>query len=176
MKPNGNRYLIILYILIETVILLAIKAAEHFSSPLLRYVQFLAIIVNTGVMLYFRFSTEKDSRENLLALALFMTLFGDLFLTFLGFTLTGIICFCVIQIVYAFYLCSPRTSWILRSVVFVLLIAVAYIIGQLNAITAAGLLNISILAVNAGESVLSKNERISILYKTGMILFFMCDF
>ena len=59
---------------------------------------------------------------------------------------------------------------------FALLCLVAVFTGQLNDISALGLLNISILAVNVAESWLSSDGRMTVLFRIGITLFFCCDF
>lgn len=190
-----ERCLIPVYIVIEGCFLAAIKITE-FTAPMsvVRIIRYAAIIVNTIVALYFFFvhgrkafaggsadqnvGREAARHENLVCLALVITLFADFFLTLLGGVLYGTIgvaIFCILESVYAVYLKSPLPSIIARVVLFVALIVAALAFHHLTITTGAAVLNISILTVNLIDAWSAKRFDAGLLFKIGITLFFVGD-
>ena len=126
-----------------------------------------------------RHKSNQDARhENLVCLALVITLFADFFLTLLGGDLYGTIgvaFFCILESVYAVYLKSPVPMIVARVVLFVALIVAALILHRLTITTAVAVLNISILTFNLVDAWSAKRFDAGLLFKIGITLFFIGD-
>lgn len=181
MENRITRIIVPIYIVIEIGLLIAIKLPERMvSSRAANALMYLSIVCNTLFMLYFclTYGRENANRhENLIALALYITLVADLFLTYLGrdYAIPGVLCFCLVETVYAFYLKSPLRSVILRAVIFVLLFAAAILTKNLSVRNTLALINISILAINVFDAWEAKHMKPMILFRIGITLFFLCD-
>ncbi len=181
MENRITRIIVPIYIVIEIGLLIAIKLPERMvSSRAANALMYLSIVCNTLFMLYFclTYGRENANRhENLIALALYITLVADLFLTYLGrdYAIPGVLCFCLVETVYAFYLKSPLRSVILRAVIFVLLFAAAIFTKNLSVLNTLALINISILAVNVFDAWEAKRMKPMIPFRIGITLFFLCD-
>lgn len=176
-----TRIIVPIYIAIEIGLLIAIKLPERMvNSRAANALMYLSIVCNALFMLYFflMYGKKNDTRhENLIALALYITLVADLFLTYLGrdYAIPGVLCFCLVETVYAFYLKSPLGSVILRAGIFVLLFAAAALTKNLSVLNIFALVNISILAVNVFDAWKAKRMNATILFRVGITLFFLCD-
>lgn len=176
-----ERWLLSFYLFVELAILILIKLPGHIiGGNMCTVLMYAAIVCNTAVMLYFWFSYRRkqpDMHVNLIALALFITTVADLFLTYLGmnYAIPGVFCFCLVEIVYAFYLKSPVPSVILRAVLFTLLCIGAALTENVSALNLLAILNISVLAGNVFDAWRAKVFDPGILFKIGVTLFFCCD-
>ena len=128
-KSKFENLLICLYIIVEAVLLIIIKKTEHQGHTGIdidNVFMFLAIVVNTLVVLYYYLKygiKREEPHENLIILALVLNLFADLFLSLLDTNetmLAGFILFCLVEVVYAVYLKSSKNLIIARVVLFVL--------------------------------------------------------
>lgn len=183
-----ERYLLPIYIVIEGCILVAVKITEQTAQmSVVRSIRYLAIIINTIVTLYFFFAHGRkafadgrnaERHENLVCLALVITLFADFFLTLLGgdfYGTIGVCIFCILESVYAVYLKSPVLSIIARAILFVLLGIAAYLTHHLTLTVVVAVLNIAILTVNLIDAWSAKRFDAGLLFKLGITLFFIGD-
>ena len=176
-----ERYMLSFYLFVELAILILIQLPGRIISGSTDTVlMYSAIVCNTTVMLFFllRFGRKKpDDHFRLIALALFITTVADLFLTYLGtdFAIPGVLCFCLVETVYAFWLKSPVSSVILRAVLFALLSFGAFLTQNGSVLNLLAVLNISVLAVNVFDAWRAKRFDPGPLFKIGVTLFFCCD-
>lgn len=175
------RYPVGMYVLIEIGLLIAIKLIERSQhGDLAVTFMYLSIVINTVVAscIFCRYGVKKaGNRDNLIFLALQITLIADLFLTFLGgrFMIPGVICFCVAETVYAIFLKSSRLSVILRAILFAGLFVGAVLTRNLSVLNVLAILNIAILFMNVVDAWTSKRFDPGWLFRLGITLFFCCD-
>ncbi len=178
---RGEKAAIPVYILIEICLLIAIKLPERIISGSVQTVlSYLAIVCNSAVMLYFCHTYGRgrfDRHENLVALALYITTVADLLLTYLGmdFAIPGVLCFCVVETVYMFYLNSPPASILARAALFSGLCIGAFATGNVSPLNILALINISVLSVNVFDAWRFVRGDYGLLFKIGITLFFFCD-
>lgn len=175
-----ERCLIPIYIVIELCILVAIKLPVRYScAGTDSLLMLLSIAFNALVALYFLLAYGRHTpySADLIALALYITVIGDLFLTYLGepFFIPGVFSFCIVETLYAIFLKPKTTSIVFRMILFGLLIAAAIPTGNISVLNVLAILNIAILAGNVLDAWLSKDFDPGLLFKLGITLFFCCD-
>lgn len=184
-KNKFDNFLIHLYIIVELVLLVIIKKTEHQGHTGIEIdnvCMFLAIVVNTLVVLYYYLKygiKREEQHENLVVLALILNLFADFFLSLLNTNetmLAGFTLFCTVEAVYALYLRSPKSSIIARVVLFALGCIVAYDIGLLSFVNVIGILNLSIIFFNTIDAWRANNIDPGIMFKVGIMLFCISDY
>lgn len=180
-KRKIREAFIALYVLIELGLLLAIKWIERSQyGDLAVSLMFLSIVVNAlaASCCYCVLGVKRArEHEHLILVALMLTLTADLFLTFLGgkFMIPGVICFCVTETIYAFYLKSTRISVIFRVVLFAVLFVGAVLMKNVSVLNVFAILNISILFMNVVDAWILNKDRPQRLFRFGILLFFCCD-
>ena len=158
-----DRLVLFCYICWEICNLIAIQYAFFFCSFQTRcLIMYLAVCVNTLVMLHFYYHygrKQRKSRNNLLALGLAVTWAADFFLTLHNRILPGFFLFCLVESIYALYLANlpltrakdPRRTLIgIGCLVLVCLMAfcAAGKMGLLTPEHALGILNLTLLTFN----------------------------
>lgn len=186
MKKNKfENFLIGVYVIVEAILLVIIKKTEqqgHIGIDIDNIFMFLAILVNTIVVLFYYFKygiKRKEKHENLVILALVLNLFADLFLSLLDTDetmLPGFAFFCTLEAVYAWYLKSSRSSIITRVVLFSVGCVLSYYAGLLSLVNAFGILNLSIVLINVVDAWKSKNMNPGLMFKLGITLFCAGDY
>ena len=183
-NTETEKNLIKAYIAIEAVLLIAIQTNRimHFSR--LGVLGYPAIVINTAVAAYFFAKygrTIRDRSANLIACALFVTLIADWFLTFRGarhgemIYIYGVTAFCLVEILYAVYLKAGTGSVIARAALFAAALLGLKKAGMLNAESALGMLNVTLLLMNAIDAWAAKRRDASLLFRLGITLFLLCD-
>lgn len=176
-----ERCMVTIYILIELCILVVINLPVCvFDGDVNIVLMFLSIVLNALVALCFLLIYGRNAPKNradLIILALYITVIGDLFLTYLGepFYIPGVFCFCIVETVYAVYLKSHTSSIVLRAVLFSLLFAAAIPTGNVSMLNILSVMNIAILSGNVFDAWRMKAFDPGVLFKLGMTLFFCCD-
>ena len=142
---------------------------------------FSSIVLNALIALYFFAAHGRKTlvrSTNLIPLALLITVFGDLFLTLLGgpqLMLPGVICFCIVETIYAVYLKSTLASIILRACILMALCIGAALTNNISVLNIAAIVDISVLACNVIDAWRAKKMDPGMLFKLGITLFFFCD-
>ena len=184
-KSKFENFLICLYVIVEAILLIIIKKTElqgHPGIDIDNIFMFFAIAVNTLIALYYYLKygdKRKDRHENLVILALVLNLFADLFLSLFDTDKTmlpGFAFFCALEMVYALYLKSPKSSIIVRIVLFVGGCIATYIVGLFSLVNAFGILNLSIVLINVIDAWKSKNINPGLMFKLGITLFCIGDY
>ena len=83
--------------------------------------------------------------------------------------------FCTVEILYAVYLKAGTGSVIVRAALFVAGLIGLKKAGMLNAESALGILNVTLVMVNAIDAWAAKRRDAALLFKIGITLFFLCD-
>ena len=171
-----ERALKITYVIIELLLLLGAKYAE-IKSPgqwesILKYA---AIVINALMAVFFFFKNHFKG-NGLLIMGLLMTAVGDWFLTYKGdeeYYLWGIAAFCMVQLLYLFYIRPNRSSLFYTVGLYGAGLLALMIAKQLTLVTALGWLDIVLIITNTINS--WRNSSIPLLFKTGITLFLGCD-
>lgn len=171
------------YLLIEALLLCLVETGEcaGWSTMTVQVLMYTAILINTAVVAYHFYTSgayKKKESENLIAYALFTTAVADFFMTLIGAPvgfLPGVLLFCLVQVVYALYL-SPYVEWFLiRAVFFAASVLCLKVAGMMSLENVFGLLDVSLLLINAVLAWTLARERTSWLFRMGITLFLCCD-
>ncbi len=185
MKSSVEKTIKGFYIAVQCVLFLLIKIAE-LTAPytLTRKLMFFAIFINFAVTAYFflRETREKrlsDFSFSAVFLSMLLTLLADTFLVLIdGFYLAGVMLFCAVQTVYAFYLGMSRQQAIVRFIWFALLFLTVLFIGALNLLSGFAAFSMAMLSVNAVTAWrrYGRNKtKAGLLLALGLTLFLLCD-
>ncbi|MBP5749202.1 MAG: hypothetical protein J6X24_00265 [Firmicutes bacterium] len=117
-----------------------------------------------------------DFREKTVSIALIFTLIADVFLLLLDrWYAAGILCFLIVQILYAERLQKPPIASFLLPAAAGLIVYTSYGFGPTEALAAA---YITLFAVNLARACIRakrSGERKWLLFAAGLALFFCCD-
>lgn len=179
---SSEQRIVTAYLVVQVVLLLLIKVGEAFSLGRFTNVSmYVSVVTGTAVALYFfsRYGSRPgNAHANIIVAGLVATALADLLLTFIDTEwarLPGFALFCVTQAIYGVYLgLSPR-ALIARACTAVVLIVLMGIAGNLTFANAIGLINISLVLCNAVQAWIGRNADVSLLFKIGITLFFLCD-
>ena len=171
----------ILYLIPEAILLFFIEIGKFlgWSTLPIRILMYIAIVINTIVTAYYFYHyRKKNHSENLIAYAIFTTAVADFFMTLIGNDtgfIPGIIVFCIVQVIYALYLC-PAVKWLLIRAAFLAACLVGLkVVGMLNLKNALGIADLSLLLVNAIIAWTKARSKTSLLFRIGITLFLFCD-
>ena len=171
------------YVISEALLLFCMKLGEFIEIGW-RYVdclQYLAVLINAFAALqaFVRYGRKPGNElHRLLAWALFTTAAADFFLSMIGTEgafVPGVLLFCIVQLLYAFWLDCGYRSFLLRGILFLAAAAAAFCTGMLTLPAALGLLDLSLLLVNVLTAWRLPGERVPALFRAGMTLFLCCD-
>ncbi len=112
-------------------------------------------------------------------LGIILTLFADLFLSFIdtvSVDIPGIAVFCVVEAVYAVYLKSPLSSVIIRVILSIAAVIDIRFAGMFTIANALGMINLVCIAVNVYDAWRCRNHDPGLLFKIGITLFCLCDY
>ena len=171
------------YLVSEAFLLCLIQAGKCLGWNVLvvQVLMYAAILINTilAAHRFFRPGTDRKGAPDVyVAYALCMTAAADFFLTLIGTDgsyLPGIILFCVVQMIYALYLRHTLKLLLVRVALFAVCLLLFRQAGILDVTSAMGLLDISLLLVNAILSWTRKGARPPLLFRIGIVLFLCCD-
>ena len=182
---------VVLYTVIEAGILLSVKLGEifHLQWQLIDFLQYTAILINTIVvfMCYVKYGRDPaNASVRPVAYGLFLTAAADVFLSLIGTEqvyVPGVLLFCIVQMLYAFWLAGGISSGLKKCVKPLLLYAVLYAAvlfaaqkaGMLNLAAALGILDALLLAGNTVLAWTSARDRAGTLFRAGIALFLCCD-
>lgn len=178
-----------IYLIVQILFFLAIKIVDFSSNQLLiGLMKFSFIVVNvcSSLVFYLIYGKKTEVRNNLISLAVCLTIFGDLFLilipTFSNWPysdLGGYISFSVVEFIIACHLGFSKKSISFLSLWFVAIFLVIWKIGLLNLENGIALINLSLLSSNClfGWIRYSKCKSLSnLLFAIGITSFFGCDY
>ena len=148
-----------LYLGIEAALFIASEIALRImGSDLIGEVRYAAVLLNLiiAVFWFLRYGIKDiKNRSNLLVCGLLVTAIADIFLTFIGtenFYLHGFICFCIVELIYAFYLKTSAFGYLIRFNIYIIALIVFVLTGKATVVYCAGLLNLVLILTNAIES------------------------
>lgn len=171
------------YIILESALLLCMKIVEYSRLYwwMVNILEYAAILINTLIVFgyYLRYGRKPENRSvRLIAWGLFMTALADVFLTLTGteeFYFPGIAAFCIVQILYTLWINRNGKQFIAQGILFAAGIVVLFRMGVFQAAAAAGILDLSLLLVNAWMVWTTARRKTPLLFKIGITLFLGCD-
>jgi len=169
------------YLFFEALVFAAIKFAELTSMPTqtTKIIMYSAIVGNTVMAVHLR--TRYGKRDQLIFYALLVNCLADVFLTLTGgeqMFLPGFACFCTVEAIYAAYLRPDTRNLMIRAVVFAAALLLGHFMGMLTLPNALGLLNLTLVGVNAVCAWLTwRRERTfpALLFALGLTAFVIGD-
>lgn len=177
------------YLCIQSVFFIVIKCIELFlSDRTVGLTKYAFILVNLIFLLLFYLQNRQniEGNANILALAIGMTFFGDLFLILIPalcdwpyYSLGGYISFSILEFIIALYLGLSKRYAIIFSVFFAVTNFVVWMFKLLDVTNEIALINLSLLAANmiTGWLIYNKNKTSkNLLFALGMTCFFGCDY
>ena len=171
---------VILFAAVQAALLLHIKVLEfrgfYDRQNLWEYC---SILLDAMLAAALFCCARPDRKRTLLFLALLSTAAADYFLTYLGaHYLTGVILFCAVQTFYLFATWISRRVFLLRMLLFLMVLAGLYAAGLLDPLSAFSAYSITQLlcSVICAASLLRRNRTRRLLLLTlGLTLFLGCD-
>ena len=170
------------YLVIEGILLVLIKACELLAlGRLTNVVMYLAVLGNGAVTFFFWYCYGRNSQSkhaNNIALGMAVTMVADLFLTLIDTAwslLPGFILFCGVQVIYALYLEMGRRGAIVRIVLCIAVPIALRFAGITDPVTVIGVIDLVLLLCNAVTAWLFARDRVSLSFKIGITLFLGCD-
>ena len=188
MRPiinNGTKTentILMVYLAIEFILLIiGVATYEMEGFDVCTTARYGAIALNAVIALvwYIRYGRpDRKDRSNLLAYGLFTTLIADYFLTWLGteeYFILGFTLFCIVQLIYAVYLRTDKKGYLTRLGVYIAALIGLILSGQATVALAIGLLDIILILANAVSACTVHKNDAHLLFRIGIILFFLCD-
>lgn len=179
----------VIYLCIQSVFFIFIKIIELFlSDRTVGLIKYAFILVNLTFLLIFYLQNRKNAEQkaNILALAIGMTFFGDLFLVLIPSVsnwpycfLCGYIAFTILELLIAVYIGLSKKYALIFSAFFIVINAVVWRFKLITTANEIAIINLSLLAANmvTGWIVYNKNKILkNFLFALGMTCFFCCDY
>ena len=179
---NTESILLKCYLAVELILLIiGVATYETEGFDICTIARYGAIALNAVIALiwYIRYGRQdRKDRSNLLAYGLFVTLIADYFLTWLGteeYYIPGFILFCIVQLIYVVYLRTDKKGYLIRLVLYIAALIGLILSGESTVALAIGLFDIILILANAVSACTVHKNDAHLLFRIGIILFFLCD-